>query len=144
MSYQNIIKYLGKDSDFLLQHNSAKPLRRNSSLRQKMSSLLCSDHPIYLCLYKVANRYVGRIDLINSEGKSSLQELVRISVINKRAEGMGLSLDCQAFQQPLSKVLKCLMPFRLYIQQKRLMQLSIFTILIDIWKRFVFKCQLPH
>ena len=67
---------------------------------------LCTDHPIDLCRYQVANGYMGRIGLINSGGASSgdgdLAEAVRTAVINKRAGGMGLISGRKAFQRPLA------------------------------------------
>ncbi len=65
---------------------------------------LCSDHPIDLCRYQVANCYMGRIGLINSggesKGASDLAEAVRTAVINKRAGGAGLISGRKAFQKP--------------------------------------------
>ncbi len=65
---------------------------------------LCSDHPIDLCRYQVANCYMGRIGLINSGGESKgatdLAEAVRTAVINKRAGGSGLISGRKAFQKP--------------------------------------------
>jgi fructose-bisphosphate aldolase, class I len=65
---------------------------------------LCSDHPIDLCRYQVANCYMGRIGLINSggesKGESDLTEAVRTAVINKRAGGSGLISGRKAFQRP--------------------------------------------
>ncbi|OGJ62395.1 fructose-bisphosphate aldolase [Candidatus Peribacteria bacterium RIFCSPHIGHO2_02_FULL_53_20] len=65
---------------------------------------LCSDHPIDLCRYQVANCYMGRIGLINSggesKGASDLAEAVRTAVINKRAGGSGLISGRKAFQKP--------------------------------------------
>ncbi|TSC60857.1 MAG: DhnA-type fructose-1,6-bisphosphate aldolase-like enzyme [Candidatus Peregrinibacteria bacterium Greene0416_62] len=65
---------------------------------------LCSDHPIDLCRYQVANCYMGRIGLINSggesKGASDLADAVRTAVINKRAGGSGLISGRKAFQKP--------------------------------------------
>ena len=65
---------------------------------------LCSDHPIDLCRYQVANCYMGRIGLINSggesKGASDLGDAVRTAVINKRAGGSGLISGRKAFQKP--------------------------------------------
>jgi len=66
---------------------------------------LCSNHPIDLCRYQVANCYMGRVGLINSGGASTgdgdLKEAVRTAVINKRAGGMGLISGRKAFQRPM-------------------------------------------
>jgi class I fructose-bisphosphate aldolase len=66
---------------------------------------LCSDHPIDLCRYQVANCYMGRAGLINSGGESKgagdLANAVTTAVINKRAGGMGLISGRKAFQRPL-------------------------------------------
>ena len=68
---------------------------------------LCSDHPIDLCRYQVANCYMGRIGLINSGGASSgatdLVEAVTTAVINKRAGGTGLISGRKAFQRPMAE-----------------------------------------
>ena len=65
---------------------------------------LCTDHPVDLVRYMVANSYMGRIGLINSGGASSgdsdLAEAVRTAVINKRGGGMGLISGRKAFQRP--------------------------------------------
>ena len=59
----------------------------------KMYDDLCSDNPIDLTRYQVANCYMGRCGLINSGGESKgsgdLAEAVTTAVINKRAGGMG-------------------------------------------------------
>lgn len=64
---------------------------------------LCSDHPIDLVRYQLANSYMGRVGLINSGGASSgesdLAEAVRTAVINKRGGGMGLISGRKAFQK---------------------------------------------
>ncbi len=72
-------------------------------LDERMYTELCSDHPIDLCRYQVANCYMGRIGLINSggeSGKNDLQGAVATAVINKRAGGMGLISGRKAFQKP--------------------------------------------
>lgn len=73
---------------------------------EKMYTTLCTDHPIDLCRYQVANGYMGRIGLINSggpSGKNDLEEAVRTSVINKRAGGIGLISGRKAFQRPMKE-----------------------------------------
>src|ERR1700720_4699113 len=67
---------------------------------------LCSDHPIDLTRYQVANCYMGRAGLINSGGASGANDLadaVRTAVINKRAGGMGLISGRKAFQRPMKE-----------------------------------------
>jgi class I fructose-bisphosphate aldolase len=70
-----------------------------------MYSRLCSDNPIDLTRYQVANCYMGRCGLINSggesKGASDLAEAVKTAVINKRAGGMGLISGRKAFQKPV-------------------------------------------
>ncbi len=72
-------------------------------LDERMYTELCSDHPIDLCRYQVANGYMGRIGLINSGGESGKNDLaaaVATAVINKRAGGTGLISGRKAFQKP--------------------------------------------
>ncbi|GAB5465617.1 MAG: class I fructose-bisphosphate aldolase [Candidatus Kapaibacteriales bacterium] len=67
---------------------------------------LCSDHPIDLARYQVANSYMGKIGLINSGGASGsndYQDAVETAVINKRAGGMGLISGRKAFQRPMGE-----------------------------------------
>lgn len=67
---------------------------------------LCSDHPIDLTRYQVANCYMGRAGLINSGGASGDNDLVQAvetAVINKRAGGMGLICGRKAFQRPMNE-----------------------------------------
>ncbi|MDX8431737.1 MAG: class I fructose-bisphosphate aldolase [Candidatus Algichlamydia australiensis] len=71
-----------------------------------MYSELCSDHPIDLTRYQVANCYMGRMGLINSggpSGENDLQDAVATAVINKRAGGMGLISGRKAFQKPMKE-----------------------------------------
>ena len=78
---------------------------------ERMYTELCSDHPIDLCRYQVANCYMGRIGLINSGGASGdndIQDAVATAVINKRAGGTGLILGRKAFQKPLDEGLQIL------------------------------------
>ena len=74
---------------------------------KKMYSDLCSDHPIDLCRYQVANCYMGRAGLINSGGESKgaddMAQAVRTAVINKRAGGTGLISGRKAFQRPMQE-----------------------------------------
>jgi len=72
---------------------------------------LCSDHPIDLTRYQVANCYMGRIGLINSGGPSGnndFAEAVKTAVINKRAGGQGLISGRKAFQRDISEGAKLL------------------------------------
>ncbi len=73
----------------------------------EMYTSLCSDHPIDLCRYQVANGFMGRVGLINSGGESNgtsdVADAVRMAVINKRAGGMGLIIGRKSFQKPLSE-----------------------------------------
>jgi class I fructose-bisphosphate aldolase len=72
-----------------------------------MYTELCSDHPIDLCRYQVANCYMGRAGLINSGGESKgagdLANAVLTAVVNKRAGGMGLISGRKAFQRPMKE-----------------------------------------
>ena len=70
----------------------------------KMYTQLCSDHPIDLTRYQVANGYMGRVGLINSGGASGehdLADAAMTAVINKRAGGMGLISGRKAFQKSM-------------------------------------------
>jgi class I fructose-bisphosphate aldolase len=72
---------------------------------------LCSDHPIDLCRYQVANCYMGRAGLINSGGASGandFEDAVTTAVINKRAGGTGLISGRKAFQRPMNEGVKLL------------------------------------
>jgi len=72
---------------------------------------LCSDHPIDLTRYQVANCYMGRSGLINSggaSGKNDFEEAVATAVINKRAGGTGLISGRKAFQRPMADGVKLL------------------------------------
>ena len=76
-----------------------------------MYDTLCSDHPIDLCRYQVANCYMGRIGLINSGGASGnndFADAVATAIVNKRAGGMGLILGRKAFQRPVDEGVKLL------------------------------------
>src|ERR1700690_272039 len=72
---------------------------------------LCSDHPIDLTRYQVANCYMGRAGLINSGGASGandFEEAIATAVINKRAGGTGLISGRKAFQRPMAEGVKLL------------------------------------
>src|SRR5580704_382096 len=80
-------------------------------LDERMYTELCSDHPIDLCRYQVANCYMGRVGLINSGGASGAHdfaEATTTAVINKRAGGMGLISGRKAFQRPMAEGIKLL------------------------------------
>src|SRR6185295_13742579 len=68
---------------------------------------LCSDNPIDMTRYQLANCYMGRSGLINSGGASSgdsdLAEAVKTAVINKRAGGTGLISGRKAFQRAMAE-----------------------------------------
>ena len=72
-----------------------------------MYEKLCSDHPIDMCRYQVANCFMGRAGMINSGGpsvgKDDLQQAVHTAVINKRAGGTGLISGRKAFQKPMAE-----------------------------------------
>src|SRR3977135_360941 len=73
---------------------------------KRIYSDLCSDHPIDLCRYQVANCFMGRSGLINSGGASGandFEEAVTTAVINKRAGGAGLISGRKAFQRPMKE-----------------------------------------
>ncbi len=73
---------------------------------EKMYSELCSDHPVDLVRYQVANNYMGRVGLINSggaSGENDLAQAVKTAVLNKRGGGMGLISGRKAFQKPMSE-----------------------------------------
>ncbi|MCA9523329.1 MAG: class I fructose-bisphosphate aldolase [Myxococcales bacterium] len=70
----------------------------------KMYDSLCSDNPIDMTRYQVANCYMGAAGLINSggaSGKNDLAQAVKTAIINKRAGGMGLISGRKAFQKQM-------------------------------------------
>jgi class I fructose-bisphosphate aldolase len=76
-----------------------------------MYDSLCTDHPIDLCRWQVANCYMGRAGLINSGGASGeddFMQAVRTAVINKRAGGTGLISGRKVFQRPMDEGVKLL------------------------------------
>ena len=86
----------------------------NATKHGKTSKLvydkLTTDHPIDLARYQVANRYMGRIGLINSgksKGATDLAEAAMTAVVNKRAGGMGLISGRKAFQKPMKEGINC-------------------------------------
>ncbi|MDH5359332.1 MAG: class I fructose-bisphosphate aldolase [Gammaproteobacteria bacterium] len=77
----------------------------------RVYSELCSEHPIDMVRYQVANCYMGRVGMINSGGASGADDLhqaVRTAVINKRAGGMGLISGRKAFQKPMAEGIELL------------------------------------
>src|ERR1700704_3902232 len=77
-----------------------------STFDKRIYIALCSDHPIDLCRYQVANCFMGRSGLINSggaSGKNDFAEAVQTAVVNKRAGGMGLISGRKAFQRPMKE-----------------------------------------
>ena len=80
-------------------------------LDERIYTELCSDHPIDLTRYQVANCFMGRIGLINSGGASGANDFaqaVQTAVINKRAGGMGLISGRKAFQRPRAEGVRLL------------------------------------
>jgi class I fructose-bisphosphate aldolase len=78
---------------------------------ERIYTELCSDHPIDMCRYQVANCYMGRAGLINSggaAGKNDFGEATITAVINKRAGGTGLISGRKAFQRPMNEGIKLL------------------------------------
>ena len=76
-----------------------------------MYDSLCTDHPIDLCRWQVANCYMGRAGLINSggaSGENDFMQAVRTAVINKRAGGTGLISGRKVFQRPMDEGVKLL------------------------------------
>ena len=72
----------------------------------RMYDELCSDHPIDLARYQVANCYMGRAGMINSggaSGENDFQQVARTAVINKRAGGTGMITGRKAFQRPMDE-----------------------------------------
>lgn len=72
---------------------------------------LCSDHPIDMTRYQIANSYMGRVGLINSggaSGENDFAQAVRTAVINKRAGGTGLISGRKAFQKSMDEGIKLL------------------------------------
>ena len=73
---------------------------------------LCTEHPVDMVRWQVANCYMGRIGLINSGGASvgdsDLAQAVRTAVVNKRGGGMGLILGRKAFQKPMAEAVELL------------------------------------
>jgi class I fructose-bisphosphate aldolase len=95
----------------LPENNGGFKALNYSKFREEMYTKLCSDHPIDLARYQVANCYMGRIGLINSggaSGENDLQQAARTAVINKRAGGMGLISGRKAFQKSLKDGVKIL------------------------------------
>jgi len=77
----------------------------------KAYSEICSDHPIDMTRYQIANCYMGRIGLINSggpSGENDFAQAVKTAVINKRAGGTGLISGRKAFQRPMEEGIKLL------------------------------------
>jgi len=92
-------------------HNGGYKAIKFGKYSDLMYTDLCSDHPIDLLRYQVANNYMGRIGLINSGGASGKDDLAvaaKTAVINKRGGGMGLISGRKAFQKPLKEGVKLL------------------------------------
>jgi len=72
---------------------------------------ICSDHPIDMTRYQIANCYMGRAGLINSggpSGENDFAQAVMTAVVNKRAGGTGLISGRKAFQRPMEEGIKLL------------------------------------
>lgn len=72
---------------------------------------LCSDHPIDMTRFQIANCYMGRVGLINSggpSGENDFAQAVQTAVINKRAGGIGLISGRKAFQRPMDEGIELL------------------------------------
>lgn len=73
---------------------------------QKIYGELCTEHPIDMVRYQVANCFMGNIGLINSGGSSGENDYldaVKTAVINKRGGGMGLISGRKTFQRPMEE-----------------------------------------
>ena len=88
-------------------NNGGFPAIQFAKYDKRMYDVLATDHPIDLCRYQVANKYMGRVGLINSGGESNgeadLKEAVVTAVVNKRGGGMGLISGRKAFQRPMEE-----------------------------------------
>jgi class I fructose-bisphosphate aldolase len=92
-----------KNHGYQAVDNSDTPYGKYDDL---MYTDLCTDHPIDMTRYQVANSYMGRVGLINSGGASGANDFaqaVKTAVINKRAGGMGLISGRKAFQRPMEE-----------------------------------------
>jgi class I fructose-bisphosphate aldolase len=87
-------------------HNGGFTALKFGKTHPAMYDKLCSEHPIDMVRYQVANCYMGRIGLINSGGESGKNDFVnavKTAVINKRAGGTGLISGRKAFQRPMAE-----------------------------------------
>ncbi|MBG84107.1 MAG: fructose-bisphosphate aldolase [Phycisphaerae bacterium] len=78
---------------------------------ERMYTDLCTDHPIDLCRWQIANCYMGRAGMINSggaSGKDDFGQAVHTAVVNKRAGGTGLISGRKAFQRPMDEGVRLL------------------------------------
>jgi len=86
-------------------------LENYGKTHEDMYDKLCSDHPIDLCRWQVANCYMGRIGMINSggaSGENDFAQAIRTAIINKRAGGTGLISGRKVFQRPRDKGIEML------------------------------------
>lgn len=77
----------------------------------EMYQTLLSEHPIDLVRFQVLNSYAGKIDLLNSGGSSSkndLKDALTTAVINKRGGGAGLIMGRKAFSKAFQQGLEIL------------------------------------
>jgi class I fructose-bisphosphate aldolase len=93
-------------------HNGGyQRLKDYGKTHESMYEELCSDHPIDLCRWQVANCYMGRIGMINSggaSGENDYAQAIRTAIINKRAGGTGLISGRKVFQRPRDKGIEML------------------------------------
>lgn len=92
-------------------YKAVSPEGKYGKSDERMYTTLCTDHPIDLTRWQVANCYMGRIGLINSggaSGKDDLAQAVKTAVINKRAGGTGLISGRKAFQKPMDEGIELL------------------------------------
>jgi len=68
---------------------------------------LCTENPVDLVRWQVANCYMGRIGMLNSGGASTgggdLAQAVKTALINKRGGGIGLISGRKTFQRPMKE-----------------------------------------
>ena len=105
--------YLGAtvEADIIKQkiptHNGGFIDLKFSKTDKKVYEDLTTNHPIDLVRYQVANCFLGRIGLLNSggesKGSSDLKDLIRESIINKRAGGIGVIAGRKIFQRSMTQ-----------------------------------------
>jgi len=92
--------------------NGGYPAISFGKTNDKVYGELCTDHPVDLVRWQVANCYMGRCSLINSGGASGgasdMAQAIRTAVVNKRGGGSGLILGRKAFQRPMNEGIELL------------------------------------